>query len=266
MGRTCDPDHGRLRRIDPFAPVGLRGRPTRRVMRMDCAFVSDGRPAASITVLVVEADAATRDAWVAMIHATPDMSVWAATPCRDVARALLAATPGPDVAIVDLGLADDGGAALIADLAARSVGTVSLVSAVSGEETQLMRAFEAGARGCVLKGSSTQDLARAVRLAHEGDAPLPPRVAARLLDRLAALSRGDCPAMAGQGDAPERLSTREAEILSLIAQGHTVGDVAQRLHRSHHTVSTHVKHIYEKLAVSNRMQAINRARQTGQIA
>ena len=63
----------------------------------------------------------------------------------------------------------------------------------------------------------------------------------------------------------ETLSARAAQILTLISHGHSVPDVAQRLYLSTHTVSTHVKNIYGKLAVSNRVQAVNRAREIGQI-
>ncbi len=66
-------------------------------------------------------------------------------------------------------------------------------------------------------------------------------------------------------DVLERLTAREAEILSLIARGHSVAEVAAVAHLSAHTVTTHVKHIYGKLAVNNRVQAVNRARATGQI-
>ena len=68
-----------------------------------------------------------------------------------------------------------------------------------------------------------------------------------------------------QGPACQPLSAREAEILTLIARGHTVAEVAGKLHLSPHTVGTHIKHIYDKLAVNNRVQAVNRARATGQI-
>ena len=128
--------------------------------------------------------------------------------------ALLGAMPAPDVAIVGLALADGDATELIAEFAARPGNTVALVATVIGDEAYVLRAFEAGARGCLLKDSTTQELAHAIRLVHEGDAALSSRVAGRLLERFAALRSVDRLRAAALRDAPDRLSLREAEVLT----------------------------------------------------
>jgi DNA-binding NarL/FixJ family response regulator len=128
--------------------------------------------------------------------------------------ALLGAMPAPDVAIVGLALADGDATELIAEFAARPGSTVALVATVIGDEGYVLRAFEAGARGCLLKDSTTQELAHAIRLVHEGDAALSSRVAGRLLERFAALRSVDRLRAAALRDAPDRLSLREAEVLT----------------------------------------------------
>jgi DNA-binding NarL/FixJ family response regulator len=222
-------------------------------------------PASIITVLVVEDDAAMRDEFAAMVRATPGLLLWGVADSLAAARALLAAQRAPNVALIDLGLPDGDGTELIRELAANGGGASPLVATVFGDETRVIRAIEAGARGYLLKDSSLDEFSRAIRLVHDGGAPLSPRVASHLLKRFAAPAPAPRkPPPAGAG-VPERLSAREAEILSLIAQGHSVAEVAQLVHLSPHTITTHIKHIYDKLAVNNRVQAVNRARATGQI-
>jgi DNA-binding NarL/FixJ family response regulator len=103
-------------------------------------------------------------------------------------------------------------------------------------------------------------------LVHEGGSPLSPAIARHLLKRFAPPSSRPAPPRAAVAEVRvENLTRREAEILRLIADGHSVGETAGVLSLSPHTVSTHVKHIYGKLAVTSRVQAVNRARETGQL-
>jgi DNA-binding NarL/FixJ family response regulator len=103
---------------------------------------------------------------------------------------------------------------------------------------------------------------RAVLDVAEGDAPVSPQVARHLLSRFAE-------DLAPSGKQPEtpskRLTAREAEILTLVSQGHSGPEVASRLGLSLHTVNTHLRRCHQKLDARNRLQAVNLARDSGLI-
>lgn len=219
-----------------------------------------------ISVLVVEDDAALRGEFVAMIDATPGIELRAAVGDLAAARAALAAHGAPDVLIVDLGLPDGDGTALISELAAAAPETCALVVTVFGDEGHVISALEAGAKGYLLKDATLDEFVRAVRLVHEGGSPLSPKIARYLLKRFAPTQPEAPKQPPAESEAgAEKLTPRESEILGLIAEGNSVAATATALQLSPHTVATHVKHIYGKLAVSSRVQAVNRARATGQL-
>jgi DNA-binding NarL/FixJ family response regulator len=230
---------------------------------MNASAQSDG--GLPVSVLVLEDDDAMFEAFVAVVRSTEGLALWGAAGTLQAARSLLEGRPPPDVALVDLGLPDGDGTELIRELATHCPGTAVLVATVFGDESHVVRALEAGARGYLLKDSSRDELSRAVHTVHAGGAPLSPQVARHLLKRFATPAAPAGGQRQTKGLMLERLTSRESEILTLIAQGHSVAEVARLLHLSPHTVTTHVKHIYDKLAVSNRVQAVNKARATGQI-
>lgn len=220
--------------------------------------------ASMISAFVVEDDAALRREFVAMIEAAPGIELVDAVGSLAEARAALKRYEAPDVLIIDLGLPDGDGTALISELAAKAPATSALVVTVFGDEGHVVRALEAGAKGYLLKDAMLDEFARAVRLVHAGGSPLSPTIARHLLKRFApALPVSQ--SRSSKKEPVETLTPREAEILQLIAAGHSIAETAAALELSPHTVSTHVKHIYGKLAVSSRVQAVNRARATGQI-
>jgi DNA-binding NarL/FixJ family response regulator len=138
--------------------------------------------------------------------------------------------------------------------------TAVLVTTVFGDEAHVIRAVEAGARGYLLKDTTPEEFLRAVRMVHEGGAPLSPQIARHLLKRFA-------PAAQPNRAEPdiEALTSREIDILTRISQGFSVTETAQASGISHHTVTAHIKNIYGKLSVRNRVEAVNRARQRGLI-
>jgi DNA-binding NarL/FixJ family response regulator len=114
------------------------------------------------------------------------------------------------------------------------------------DDDKLMPALRAGAAGYLLKNAPPQELARAVRVAHAGEALLDPVVAARLVESLAT----------SEVDRPlDRLTPREREVLELIGRGFPNKRIAQRLNVSEKTVKTHVGHVLAKLGVTDRTQA-----------
>lgn len=222
-------------------------------------------PGTTISLLVVEDDDALRNEFVGMIEQSSELVLLAAVGTLAAARVALARDGAPDVAMIDLGLPDGDGATLIHELAMLSPTTSALVVTVFGDEAHVVRALEAGAKGYLLKDATTEELVRAVRLVHAGGSPLSPSIARYLLKRFSQPTCAAPPARTPRNGHTEPLTRRESEILQLIALGLSVPEAAAALKLSPHTVSTHVKHIYNKLAVSSRVQAVNRARASGQI-
>ena len=218
-----------------------------------------------ISVLVVEDDEALRREFAAMIDAAPDLALLGTAGTLSAARASLATRGAPDVLIIDLGLPDGDGTALIGELAVAAPGSDALVITVFGDEGHVVRALEAGAKGYLLKDATRDEFVRAIRLVHEGGAPLSPMIARHLLKRFTPQRPAQISLSARGEGLAESLTAREAEILQFIADGKSVAETAVACRLSSHTVTTHVKRIYGKLAVNNRVQAVNRGRATGQI-
>ncbi|SDV46154.1 DNA-binding response regulator, NarL/FixJ family, contains REC and HTH domains [Chitinasiproducens palmae] len=204
-----------------------------------------------------------RAAFEAMVRDSAGFTLLgSAATLADARAALMAAAP--DVAIVDLGLPDGDGAELIAMLRERAPGTLVLVSTVFGDEAHVIRAIQAGARGYLLKDTTADELVRSIAAVHEGGSPLSPQVARHLLKRLAPAARASQATAASAPDV-DALTAREIDILTRISQGYTVAETAELLAISYHTVTTHIKNIYSKLAVHNRVEAVNTARRKGLI-
>ncbi|QWA12869.1 response regulator transcription factor [Sodalis ligni] len=212
----------------------------------------------SIQVLLVEDDESMRLEFESMVTTHPKLSLAGSVATLAEAKVLLHHTV-PDVAIIDLGLHDGDGIELIKTLQQQTFPTAVLVATVFGDEAHVIRAIEAGARGYLLKDTSIVDFARAVELVHAGGAPLSPQIARHLLKRFEPAEKSAVQA------GPDSLTLREMDILKHISQGFTVAESARMLSLSSHTVATHIKNIYSKLAVHNRVEAIIQARNKGLI-
>ena len=214
-------------------------------------------------ILVVDDDEAFRES-VCTAIARDDAMVLAAQ-AGSVARAREAIVRGNfDVALVDLGLPDGNGIDLIREIARTRPEIDVMVVTVFGDEAHVIASIEAGATGYLLKRSLIDTLGATVRELRAGGSPISPVIARQLLQRF---KRGaDDAALAQQAVAvidDGGLSEREREVLLFIAKGFTVGEIANMLHLSAHTVATHVKHIYRKLAVHSRTEAVYEAGRMG---
>jgi DNA-binding NarL/FixJ family response regulator len=152
----------------------------------------------------------------------------------------------PDVVLMDLVMPRLDGVSALRALRERLPETRVIVLTSFLDDDKLMPALRAGAAGYLLKNAPPQELARAVRVAHAGEALLDPVVAARLVESLAK----------NEEDRPlDRLTPREREVLELIGRGFPKKRIAQRLGVSEKTVKTHVGHVLAKLGVTDRTQA-----------
>ncbi|WP_322048632.1 response regulator transcription factor [Paraburkholderia sp. J67] len=219
------------------------------------------KPVTPIGVFLVEDDPRMREAFERMVDLHPDLVLLGSVTTIADAKACLAHI-APNVAIVDLGLPDGDGASLIEFLRASLPDTAILVSTIFGDETHVVRAIEAGAGGYLLKDTTLDEFARSILLVVSGDAPLSPQIARHLLKRFAPPNtvKPTRPPVGAQD-----LTPREIAILEQIASGFSVAETAASLGISAHTVATHVKNIYAKLAVTNRQRAVNEARLRGMI-
>jgi DNA-binding NarL/FixJ family response regulator len=212
-----------------------------------------------IRVLIADDHAPFRTGLRALLQATPDMEVVgeATTGQETIARA---AALQPDVILMDLHMPGVGGIAATRQILHTSPHIAVLVVTMFEGDDSVFAALQAGARGYLLKGAPKAELLRAIRGVSGGEAIFGPAIAKRLMQFFAGLTPGVPGAPAAT--FPE-LTEREREVLTLLAQHQTNGEIAQRLRVSPKTVRNHVSNIFSKLQVADRAQAIIRAREAG---
>jgi len=152
----------------------------------------------------------------------------------------------PDVVLLDVHLPGGGGRAVIEGVAPVAPDVRFLALSVSDAATDVIGVIRAGARGYVTKTISGPELADAIRRVAGGDAVFSPRLAGVVLDAFA-----DSPEPTGDSDL-DQLTTREQEVLRLIARGYPYKAVAKELTIGTRTVETHVSSVLHKLQLSNR--------------
>jgi DNA-binding NarL/FixJ family response regulator len=155
-------------------------------------------------------------------------------------------TTRPDVTLLDVHMPEGGGTAVLEAVAATHPDIRFLALSVSDAPEDVITVIRAGARGYVTKTIAPDDLAESVRRVHEGDAVFSPRLAGFVLDAFATVPR------VGADPELDLLTSREREVLRLIARGYAYREVARRLHLSVKTVETHVSAVLRKLQLSNR--------------
>jgi DNA-binding NarL/FixJ family response regulator len=151
----------------------------------------------------------------------------------------------PDVVLLDVHLPDGGGHAVIAQVAPERPGVRFLALSVSDAAEDVIDVIRAGARGYVTKTISGAELTDAVHRTADGDAVFSPRLAGFVLD---AFRSGDAVA----DPELDQLTSREREVLQLIARGYKYKEIASRLHLSPRTVESHVSAVLRKLQLSSR--------------
>jgi DNA-binding NarL/FixJ family response regulator len=210
------------------------------------------------TVLLVEDDAATRARLArAVEHHRELVLVGTAGSCREAREHLARAKP--DVLLVDLGLPDGSGIDLIREVKRHGSHTEAMVITVFGDEKHVVSALEAGATGYLLKDGSNQYIGGSILELLRGGSPISPAIARHLLRRF---HEPPTRTPRGGADVPG-LTDREHEVLTLLVKGFTFAEIGDLLGISAHTVTTHVKHIYVKLEVRSRSEAVYEALQLG---
>ena len=181
---------------------------------------------------------------------------------------LLCARLMPDLILMDVRMPEMDGLAATKEIKQRYPKTSIMMLTMHENPDYLLEALKAGAAGYVLKDARQEEIIEAVSRVRNGESPLDPELAARLLRRLA--SEGEM--RRGARDATENdyvvepLTPRELEVLELMKLGRTNRQIAQDLVISLGTAKNHVEHIISKLGVSDRTQAVVRALELGILA
>ena len=158
----------------------------------------------------------------------------------------LSASVKPDVAVLDIGMPNLNGIEAARQITEGESGAAVVILSMHADETYILRALKARARGYLLKDSAESDLVRAIRSVAEGKSFFSPAVSKVLLeDYVKKLQR------TGSEDSYDLLTPREREILQLVAEGKSNKEVANLLHLSVYTVETHRANIMEKLKLKS---------------
>jgi DNA-binding NarL/FixJ family response regulator len=206
----------------------------------------------SISILMVDDHPVFRFGLRALIEAEADLRIVGEAASGSEALELAASQP-IDLVLMDIKLPDMNGLEVTRRLRALQP-TVHVLIISMLDDSTVFQALKAGACGYILKGSSGEETLRAMRAVAGGEAIFSPTIAQRLMHYFSAPQP--------QFTFPE-LTEREREVLVLLAQGLTNSAIAERLHLSAKTVRNRVSDIFSKLHVSDRAQAIIKARDAG---
>ncbi len=219
------------------------------------------RSAPPLRIVLVEDDVRFSDMLAAAIDAAPDMLLATRVATLAAGQRLLQGPPA-DVLLVDLGLPDGSGVALIRAARVAWPHCDVMVYSVFGDEASVIRSIEAGATGYLLKDTPAPRMVEEIRHLRAGGSPISPRIARHVLMRLQAEpAMPVAPAEPAASPAPGvALSQREQEVLAGITRGFTYDEIAQRMGVTRHTVQTFVRRIYAKLEVNSKIEAINKVR------
>ena len=207
-----------------------------------------------VRVMVVDDQALVREGLMTLLGAAPDLTpVAAAADGEEAVR--LAARHRPDVVLMDLRMPVLDGVEATRQILSARPETEIVVLTTHADEASILDALRAGARGYLTKDAGIAEISRAVHAAAAHQAVLDPVAQSALIQ---AASAGVRPAPA-PASLPDELTRREAEVLSLVAQGLSNREIASTLVVSEATVKTHINHVFAKIGARDRAQAVHYA-------
>lgn len=210
-----------------------------------------------IRILIADDQRLVRSGFRMILRVEPDMDV--VGEAGDGSEAIaLALELRPDVVLMDVRMPVLDGIEATRQITATSDDTRVLVLTTFDLDEYVFGALRAGASGFLLKDAPEEQLIMAIRITADGGALFSPTVTRRLIERFASVDEAR--------PAPpqlDRLTTREVEVLRLIARGLSNSEIAERLVVSDHTVKSHVAHLLTKLGLRDRTQAVVAAYESG---
>ncbi|MDZ7866062.1 response regulator transcription factor [Acidovorax sp.] len=215
-------------------------------------------------VVLIEDDAEMRRFFEGCVTAHPDLELAASFGMLAPARRWLDEHPA-DVLLTDLALPDGHGLALLQHVVRTQPACEVLVVSVFGDEDTVIACVEAGAVGYIQKDSTPADVGRIIVGVKHGESPISPMIARKLLARLRQRGAREEPQPHTVDPAMPslELTPRESDVLELIARGYSYAEIARLQDISKHTVQSHIKNLYSKLAVHSRGEAVFEASRMG---
>jgi len=214
----------------------------------------------TVRVLVVDDQRVVRDGLAMLLGLLSGIEVVGTV--EDGEQALDAvARLGPDVVLMDLRMPRMDGIEATRRLRAESPAVAVLALTTYADDESVLGALRAGARGYLTKDAGADEIARAIAAVASGQMVLDPAAQVRVLESLGSQPSGA--ETRATRSLPDDLTQREAEVLSLIADGLSNAEIAARLVVSEATVKTHVNHIFAKTGARDRAQAVAYAYRTG---
>jgi DNA-binding NarL/FixJ family response regulator len=213
-------------------------------------------PLEPLRVLLADDHPLFRHGVAMLLRATQDLVVVGEASTGEEAVAFVEELD-PDVIVMDIQMPGMRGIDATRQIVTRHPTVHILMLTMFEDDASIFLAMRAGARGYLLKDTEKGELLRAIRAVGNGEAIFSPAIATRLIAFF------DAPPPAAAQVAFPELTTREREILHLIAQGKNNGQIASQLVLSGHTVRNYVSSIFSKLQVADRAQAMVRAREAG---
>ncbi len=205
----------------------------------------------TIRIAVIEDVEEYRKALVLILNGTPGLCC---EQCYANAESAIRELPAamPDIVLTDINLPGKSGIQAIAELKSRFPAIQFMVLTVYEDDEKIFQAIEAGATSYLLKSTAPAKLVEALRELYEGGSPMSAQIARKVVERL----RNPLP-VSGVNPYENLLSDREKEVLDLLRTGQLYKQIAGALHISEYTVKTHCRHIYEKLHVTTRGEAVH---------
>ncbi|GJQ33965.1 MAG: DNA-binding response regulator [Ignavibacteriaceae bacterium] len=203
-----------------------------------------------ITVSIVEDLEEVRENIQRLLDHTDKFSFVAWYPNGELAEKGIPQYP-PDIVIMDINLPGMNGIDCLKRIKEKCLSTQFIMFTIYEEDEKVFEALKAGAHGYLLKNTQKEKLLEALEELHHGGSPMSTQIARKVIE---VFEKSNLPSA-----EVNTLTNKEIQILELLTKGYLYKEIAEQLHLTRNTIKQHIHHIYTKLHVQNRTEAINKA-------